>query len=64
MTFKYNDVEIDKITGNTYKNHLLVNYKNERLNFRLTGLHYLTTESQKVINSIQQKKAEDIYKFH
>ena len=43
MTFKYNDVEIDKITGNIYKNHLLINYKNERLNIQtnwITLSHY------------------------
>ena len=30
MTLKYSDVELDKITGNKYKNHLLVNYENRR----------------------------------
>jgi hypothetical protein len=43
MTFKYNDVEIDEITGNIYKNHLLINYKNERLNIQtnwFTLSHY------------------------
>lgn len=30
MTLKYSDVELDKIIGNKYKNHLLVNYENRR----------------------------------
>ena len=30
MTLKYSDVEIDKITGNMYKNHLLVNSENKK----------------------------------
>ena len=30
MALKYSDVELDKITGNKYKNHLLVNYENRR----------------------------------
>ena len=34
MTLKYDNVEIDKITGNMYKNHLLINYKNDRLNIQ------------------------------
>jgi len=34
MTVKYDNVEIDKITGNMYKDHLLINYKNERLNIQ------------------------------
>ena len=43
MTFKYDNVEIDKITGNTYKNHLLISYKSERLNIQtnwITLSHY------------------------
>ena len=50
MTFKYNDVEIDKINGNIYKNHLLVNYKNERLNIQtnwITLSHYGVPKSDK-----------------
>ena len=50
MTFKYNDVEIDKITGNTYKNHLLINYKSERLNIQtnwITLSHYGVPKSDK-----------------
>ena len=34
MTLKYNDVEIDFIKGKIYKNQLLINYINERLNIQ------------------------------
>ena len=50
MTLKYNDVEIDFIKGNTYKNQLLINYKNERLNIQTnwtTLLHYGVPKSDK-----------------
>ena len=43
MTLKYNDVEIDSIKGNMYKNHLLISYKNDRLNIQtnwITLSHY------------------------
>ena len=43
MTLKYNNVEIDFIKGNIYKNQLLINYKNERLNIQtnwITLSHY------------------------
>ena len=34
MTLKFSDVELDKITGSKYKDHLLVNYENKRLNIQ------------------------------
>ena len=50
MTLKYNDVEIDSIKGNMYKNHLLISYKNERLNIQtnwITLSHYGVPKSDK-----------------
>ena len=50
MTLKYNDVEIDFIKGNIYKNKLLINYKNERLNIQtnwITLSHYGVPKSDK-----------------
>ncbi len=43
MTMKYDNVEIDKIKGVMYKDHLLINYNNERLNIQTNWLllsHY------------------------
>ena len=50
MTLKYNDVEIDSIKGNMYKNHLLISYKNDRLNIQtnwITLSHYGVPKSDK-----------------
>ena len=50
MTLKYNDVEIDSIKGNMYKNHLLISYKSERLNIQtnwITLSHYGVPKSDK-----------------
>jgi len=50
MTLRYNDVEIDSIKGTMYKNHLLINYKNDRLNIQtnwLTLSHYGVPKSDK-----------------
>ena len=50
MTLKYNNVEIDFIKGNTYKNQLLINYKSERLNIQTnwtTLSHYGVPKSDK-----------------
>ena len=49
MTLKYNDVEID-IKGNMYKNHLLINDKEQRLNIQtnwITLSHYGVPKSDK-----------------
>ena len=59
MTLKYNDVEIDKITGNTYKNHLLVNYKNERLNILtswITLSHYGAPKHDKLHTTEESRR--------
>ena len=50
MTLKYNDVEIDFIKGNTYKNQLLINYQEQRLNIQtnwITLSHYGVPKSDK-----------------
>ena len=50
MTLRYNDVEIDSTKGNMYKNHLLINYKNDRLNIQtdwLTLSHYGAPKSDR-----------------
>ena len=50
MTLRYNDVEIDSIKGTMYKNHLLINYKNERLNIQtnwITLSHYGVPKADK-----------------
>ena len=63
MTFKYNDVEIDKITGNTYKNHLLVNYKNERLNIQtnwITLSHFGVPKSDKFHTTEESRRCLQI----
>ena len=50
MTLRYNDVEIDSIKGNMYKNNLLINYKNDRLNIQTDWIllsHYGVPKSDK-----------------
>ena len=50
MTLKYNDVEIDFIKGNTYKNQLLISYKEQRLNIQTNWInltHYGVPKSDK-----------------
>jgi len=50
MTLTYNDVEIDFIKGNTYKNQLLISYKEQRLNIqtnRINLTHYGVPKSDK-----------------
>ena len=50
MTLKYNDVEIDKIKGNTYKHQLLINYDDQRLNIQTNWInltHYGVPKSDK-----------------
>jgi hypothetical protein len=47
---KYDNVEIDKIKGVMYKDHLLINYRNERLNIQtnwITLSHYGVPKSDK-----------------
>ena len=50
MTLKYNDVEVDFIKGNTYKNQLLISYKEQRLNIQTNWInltHYGVPKSDK-----------------
>ena len=50
MTLKYDNVEINNIKGNMYKNHLLLNYNNERLNIQtnwITLSHYGVPKADK-----------------
>ena len=50
MTLKYNDVQIDFIKGNTYKNQLLINYEDQRLNIQTNWLnltHYGVPKADK-----------------
>ena len=50
MTLKYNDVEIDFIKGNTYKNQLLISYKEQRPNIQTNWInltHYGVPKSDK-----------------
>ena len=50
MTLKYDNVEIDKIKGVMYKDHLLLNYNNERLNIQTDWIylsHYGIPSSDK-----------------
>ena len=50
MTLKYNDVEINNIKGNMYKNHLLLNCNNERINIQTDWIylsHYGIPNSDK-----------------
>ena len=64
MTLKYNDVEIDSIKGNMYKNHLLISYKNERLNIQtnwITLNHYGVPKSDKYHTTEESRIY--IYKF-
>ena len=32
MTLKYGNVDIDKLTGKIYKNHLMINYDTKKIN--------------------------------
>ena len=50
MTLKYNDVQIDFIKGNTYKNQLLINYEGQRLNIQTNWInltHYGVPKADK-----------------
>ena len=74
MILKYNDVEIDSIKGNMYKNHLLINYKNDRLNIQTDWIllshfgipkadRYHTTEESRRYIQIPLINDDNFYKF-
>ena len=74
MTMKYDNVEIDKIKGVMYKDHLLINYRNERLNIQTDWIllnnygipkadKYHTTEESRRYLQIPLFPDDTFYKF-
>ncbi len=60
MTMKYDNVEIDKIKGVMYKDHLLINYNNERLNIQT---NWITLSHYGVPKSDQYHKTEESRRY-
>jgi hypothetical protein len=71
---KYDNVEIDKIKGVMYKDHLLINYRNERLNIQTDWIllnnygipkadKYHTTEESRRYLQIPLFPDDTFYKF-
>ena len=74
MTLKYDNVEINNIKGNMYKNHLLLNYNNERINIQTDWItlnyygvpksdRFHTTEESRRYIQIPLFPDDSFYKF-
>ena len=59
MTLKYSNVDIDKLTGKIYKNHLLINYETNNFMIQTDWLkltHYSIPKSDKFHTTEESRK--------